>query len=167
MSDDRDASFVDNFRPARLMARDAEDLAVISALMQDAVVLSGDIAWLQGQRRFALVANRFRWEAPTAEERVRAGLHANNVVKVQARGVKPSAKSDPIAILSLSFEPRGEITGEIAGDAADDPGGVLRLACAGDVEFLIEVEALEVAMSDMTKPWAAKSRPAHEAGGSD
>ena len=160
MSDDRDASFVDNYRPARLLARDAEDLAVISALMQDAVALSGDIAWLQGHRRFALVANRFRWEAPQAEERVRAGLHANNVVKVQARGVNPAAKKDPIAILSLSFEPKSEITG----GAEDDPGGVLRLACAGDVEFLIEVEALEVAMSDMTKPWAAKSRPAHEAG---
>ncbi|MEO0718265.1 MAG: DUF2948 family protein [Pseudomonadota bacterium] len=155
MADKRDAGFVDDFRPVRLLAQDSQDLAVISALMQDAVVLPNDIGWLQGQRRFALVANRFRWEDPEAEERVRAGLHAENVRKVRSRGVDAEAQDKPISVLSLTFEPNPA--------DEDDPSGTLRIACAGGAEFLIEVEALEVAMRDMTKPWAAKSRPEHEA----
>ena len=51
--------------PLRLQALDAEDLALISAHLQDAAVRVGDIAFLKERRRFALVAARFDWEAET------------------------------------------------------------------------------------------------------
>jgi len=57
-------------RPAdalRLLARDEEDLAVISAILQDALIPVSEMAYLPDERRFALVANRFRWEAPPAK----------------------------------------------------------------------------------------------------
>src|SRR5213079_3395622 len=53
--------------PLRLRAEDAEDLAVISACLQDALVSVRDLAYDREGRTFVLVANRFRWEAREAE----------------------------------------------------------------------------------------------------
>lgn len=155
--DPRDAGFLDSFKPARLVARDAEDLAVVSALMQDAVVLAKDVAWLPTSKRFALVANRYRWEAPDAEERVRVGIHFDGVRRARVRGVDAQNGDRPIVILALAFEP-----------AETAPTGVLRFRCAPDpetgkdVEIALDVEAIDVSVRDMTRPWAAKGRPAHD-----
>ena len=46
----------------RLLAEDEEDLKIISAHVQDAVVRVGDLAYLPKARRFALLLNRYRWE---------------------------------------------------------------------------------------------------------
>lgn len=154
----RDASFLDEFKPVRIAARDPEDLQVLSALLQDAVALSGDLAWLSAQRRFALVANRYRWEAPEARERVRVGVHFDDVARVRVKGLDPSVKDLPVSILAVSFEP------------GEPPSGVVRIACAADpasgreVEIALEVEAIEASARDMTKPWPAKGRPAHDGG---
>lgn len=158
-SQSKDASFLDAFKPAKLMARDAEDLQVVSAILQDAACLSKDIAWLPAKRRFAFVVNRYRWEAPAAQERVRAGVHIDDVAEVKTRGIDRAKPDQAITLLSVAFE-------------ADEtpPGGILRIICAPDtatgapVEIALHVEALEIGLSDMTRPWAAKGRPAHEDG---
>ena len=69
---EQDASFADGAPPNRnkvkLMAQDAQDLSILSALMQDAIGKTSEVAWLPDRRIFALVVNRFRWEdAATAE----------------------------------------------------------------------------------------------------
>ena len=46
----------------KLAALDEDDLSVISAHLQDAVVRIGDIRYLPGEQRFVLVANRFDWQ---------------------------------------------------------------------------------------------------------
>lgn len=147
--DTGDARYEDAFQPARLLARSAEDLQVISALLQDAALAPKDVAWDRGARRFALMANRFRWERPELKERVRAVLHFEDVVAVRARGVAPDGSGDPIAILAVIFEP------------SEAPAGRIRLACAGDAEWLIDVEALGAVMTDMSKPWPAGATPKH------
>ena len=146
----RDASYEDSYKPMRLAARDAEDLGVLSALLQDAVTRSGDIAWLPKERRFALVANRYRWEDPAAQERVRVGLHFDTVLKAQVKGLDPEVKDQPAALLAVTFEP-GETP----------PGGLIRLAFAGGGEAALEVEAIDAAMRDISRPWAAKRQPRH------
>ena len=145
-----DASYADEYKPAKLAARDGEDLAVISALLQDAVVLAGEMAWVTAEKRFAFVGNRFRWEEPDAGERVRVGVHFEDVLKVRTKGVDLSSKDQPLVLLAVVFEP-----------AETPPGGVVRIACAGDVEIVLEVEALEAALRDMTGPWRAQRRPRH------
>lgn len=147
-----DARFEDAVEPVRLLARDVDDLAVLSALLQDAALLIGDIAWLPTERRFVFVANRYRWEDPDAVERVRCGVRVEGVLGVKARGVDPGAKSRPVALLSLVFTPSG---------APEDPGGALRLTLSGGAEFEIEIEAVEAAVKDLTRPWKARRRPHH------
>jgi hypothetical protein len=53
--------------PLKLIALDEEDLAVLSSLLQDAVVRVADMTYLPGQKRFAAVLNRFDWEKAVSE----------------------------------------------------------------------------------------------------
>lgn len=149
-----DASFADGDPKAQrlsLRADDAEGLAVISALMQDAVGKTVETAWMPNRRIFALVLNRYRWEqGEGVQERCRTGLHAENVLAVRATGFDPAKAQEVFNLLSMSFEP------------GSDGMGTLRLDCAGGAAFALEVEALDVRMADMDGVWKAGMAPRHE-----
>ncbi len=152
----QDARFEDGGEaPLRLKALDADDLAVLSALVQDAVFSAQEIIWTRKDRRFAILLNRFRWEdAPKAEarrrafERVQSVLVVEDVVKVQSQGIKQGNEDVVLSLLSISFEP---------GEA---PAGRLTLTLAGDGAIAIDVEAVEVVLKDVTRPYVAPSRRA-------
>ena len=157
MSDD--ARFADvratAVRPIRLRAESAEDLAVVSSLMQDAVGKAGDITWLRKKRRLVIVANRFRWENGVESdgkakplERVQSALAIEGVLAVRARGLDPNRRETPYELLALLFEP------------GEDCGGTLRLTMAGGPEIAVEVECLELSLTDLSDPWPARARRA-------
>ena len=96
-----DARFEDGAtRPINLLAQEADDLAVLSALVQDAVLTAGDIRYQKSKRRFSLLLNRFRWEegATRSPERVRSLLVFGDVGLVQGQGLE---RKDPDLVLSL------------------------------------------------------------------
>lgn len=149
-----DARFEDGgARPLKLMALDVDDLAVVSALAQDAVFPVTEMTWQPAQRRFALLLNRFRWEdAEIAEkrgrpvERVQSVLAIGDVEKVQTQGVNRAEKDLVMSLLSISFEP------------GDDGTGQLVLTLAGDGAIALMVEALDVTLQDVTRPYVAPSK---------
>ena len=147
-----DARFEDAAKPIRLMAQSVEDLTVLSALLQDSVGKASDFAYLAKSRRFVFVVNRYRWEQENAGgspgERVQAGVTVENALKVRSRGVT-NGSDEPVNILDLAWA------------AGEDGTGSLHILCAGGAEFAIEAEALEVKLSDVTKPWTASTRPRH------
>jgi hypothetical protein len=152
-----DARFEDADKPLRLTAETPEDLAVLSALAQDAVGRVGDAAWLRRKRRFAAVLNRFRWEDREAAERarrpferVRALLTVENVQAVRARGLRLTDAEAAFVVLTVAFEP------------AEDGAGVVRLALAGGGDIAIEVEALDAALTDVARPHVARALPRHD-----
>ena len=152
-----DASFADgdpNAAPrVALRADDAEGLAVISTLMQDAVGKTIDTAWMPTRRIFALVVNRFRWETSEdadSYERCRCGLHAENVLAVRATGFDPEKAQEVFELLSITFEP------------GEDGTGTITLACAGGAAFALDVEALDVRMADMDATWRTETKPQHD-----
>jgi hypothetical protein len=139
--------------PLRLLAEDAEDLAVISAAIQDAVAQVGDFEWDAKGRRFTLALNRFRWEAPHAflGGRVRAGLQFSSVLKVRSRNLRREPRDAVVELLAISFE------------AGEPPGGDIRLAFAGGGDLVLSVECVDAALVDVSTPWPTPSTPAHEA----
>lgn len=157
----QDARFEDaSERPVRLLAQSAEDLEVVSALLQDAVAKAEDFAWLRRKRRFVMVLNRFRWEdrdraerGRRAYERVRTLVAVENVLSVKASGVSPDEPEQALSVLRLEFQGREE---------PEDPSGVLRVILAGDGEFAVEVEYLDLRAEDVTRPYAAPSGKAPE-----
>lgn len=136
--------------PLRLLAQDAEDLAVLSAALQDAVAKIGDIHWDAQARTLTLACNRFRWEAGgKTGERVRSALQLGDVTSVQARNLKRDAKGAIVELLSISFEP---------GEA---PGGTVLLTFAGGGDLRVGVDCLDVVLADVSEPWATPRRPGH------
>lgn len=154
-----DARFEDGGdRPLRLKALDADDLAVMSSLTQDAVFPASEMRWDRKARRFALLLNRFRWEdAPNAKigkrsvERVQAVMSIEDVISVKSQGLQAGDADMIMSLLSVSFEP-----------STDGMGRVL-LTLSGDGAIAIEVEALEIMLADVTRPYIApsKSVPQH------
>ena len=140
----------------KLAAADAEDLQILSARLHDATARLADIAWLPGQRRFALLFNRYRWEDEASGvkgTRVRAGLHFEGVAKVQSHNVKLGATDAVVSLLAITFTPSG---------AAEDPGGCIELVLAGGGAIRLTVEAIDAILEDRTIPWAAIGKPDHE-----
>jgi dipeptidyl aminopeptidase/acylaminoacyl peptidase len=154
-----DATFEDGVeQPLRLKALDVEDLAVVSGLVQDAVFPGSEIKWDRTARRFALLLNRFRWEdADKAEtrkrdyERVQSVLVIEDALRVQSQGVDPRDSDMVLSVLAIAF-----VEGA-------DGGGFVDLTLAGDGVIRVEVEALEVVLKDVTRPYVApsKAKPTH------
>lgn len=148
-----DARFEDaGEAPLALWAQDSDDLAVIAALVQDAVFPITEMRYQRGKRRFAVLLNRFRWEDRAAAERagrpyerVQAMLLISDVLGAATQGLDLSERDTVLSLLSLDFAP------------GEDGAGRLTLTLAGDGAVALEVECLEVSLSDVTRPYVAPS----------
>lgn len=151
-----DARFEDGAEaPLHLKALEAADIPVISALVQDAVFPASEMSWRPRERRFAVLLNRFRWEDDGARrqspERVQALLVIDEVQGVASQGVERGDKNTILSLLSLSFDPGPDGTGKVV------------LTLAGDGAISAQIEALDVTLKDVTRPYIApsKSVPGH------
>ncbi len=148
-----DARFEDGGeQPLRLKASEAADVSVVSALVQDAVFPAAEMVWRAKERRFALLLNRFRWEdLPSAErrnrpvERVQSVFLIENALAVRSQGLKRGAADLVLSLLAVDW---------IAGE---DCAGRVVLTLAGDGVIEIDVEALEIVLKDVTRPYLAPS----------
>ncbi len=137
----------------RLHALDAEDLALISAHVQDALARVGDIAYLPRKRRFALVCSRFDWtaEGEGRLERCRTGLHFEGVRQVRCQNVARDRPDAVLELLAVTFEP-----------GADPPSGFVRLIFAGGAAISLDVECVEAQLCDIGPRWTVAARPVHD-----
>jgi hypothetical protein len=150
----QDATFEDGREaPLYLGALDPEDLQVIASLVQDAVFPITEMKWQAAERRFALLVNRFRWEdldaAQTrnrAVERVQSLIVVDQVLGVASQGIERSDPDMILSLLSINFE------------LGDDGAGDVLMTLAGDGAIRLEVEALEVSLKDVTRPYFAPSK---------
>lgn len=134
----------------KLLALDAEDLDVLSATAQDAVIRVGDMGYAKADRRFALLMNRFAWEAGgKTRERHRAALDFSRVTDVKVQGIDLNAVEGVLELLAITFK------------MTDDPAGQVDLDFAGGGTIRLSVECLEVRLMDLGAAWAAKATPAH------
>lgn len=141
----------------KLIALDAEDLEIVSAQVQDAVLKVGDIHWRADEKRLVVALNRFVWDEALgarpkqAFERRRAVLHLARVTRVQAQHLSPTNPDAVLELLALRFTP------------TEDPSGLVELIFAGGATLRAEVECLEVGLGDLGAAWATGCCPNHEA----
>ncbi|HUV32856.1 MAG TPA: DUF2948 family protein [Devosiaceae bacterium] len=138
----------------KLLALDLEDLEVISAHTQDAVVRVGDMGYARSDRRFAFLMNRYAWEAGAAGgrkgQRRRAAIHFDNVDTVQIAGFDVNAVDGVLDLLSIAF------------DQTEAPSGFVVIAFAGGGTVRLGVECLEARLQDLGSAWSARGRPVHD-----
>jgi hypothetical protein len=151
--------------PLKLRARDAADLETIAACVQDALVPLADMQYLPRDRRFALMLNRFRWEAapvaerepPAAEgdaayadapagglERVHAALVFDRVRRVRRRRLAEAAKGGMLSVLTLGLANQQVV-----------------ISFAGGAAISLEVDRLSCHLEDLGEAWPTVWRPRH------
>jgi hypothetical protein len=141
----------------KLIALDAEDLAVVSAHLQDAVLKVSDLAFLPHEKRFAAIANRFDWaealqdgkDNRQAFARRRAALRFERVLSAKVQGIDLKNKGAVLALLAIAFE------------AGEPPGGDVTLQFADGGAIRLAVECIEAELRDLGPVWQAKSKPQH------
>ena len=125
-----------------LLARDADEVPLVSALVQSSAVRASDVGYDKTTRRLVLLINRDRWETRD-RTRVRSALRLDSVVAVR-RKAWPSADT-VLELLALTY-------------AAD----VLTLSFAGGTTLRVTVECPDLVLEDMSAPWPASREPQHD-----
>jgi hypothetical protein len=157
----QDAGFNDALdRPLNLGAQDAEDLQVISSLTQDAVLTVDDLKWSRAERQLVFLLKRFRWEDVELAkqqgrdpERVQSLLMIQNATGLASQGIDRKQADIVLSLMSLEFS--GAVEGV----------GDLILTFSGDGALKVQVDGLDVALRDVTRPYVAPSKqvPNHDA----
>jgi hypothetical protein len=137
----------------RLVALDSEDIAVMSAHVQDSVVKIGEIMWRPAEKRAIIVLNRFDWESAQSPEppyrRRHAALRFERVNAVRQRNIACGQKDAVLNLLAVEFA------------ETDAPGGTVTLTFSGGAALRLEVECLEAELADLGSVWATAACPAH------
>ena len=138
----------------KLKAVDSADLEILSACLQDALLPVLDLHYDREAQEFLFAANRFRWEAPAARERIHMAVRVRGVTAVQHKGFSLKQPGKFLSLLAMAFIP------------ADD-GGLLWLHCAGETHpaLRLSVKSLDLLAQDFGEPWPCASVPTHDDSG--
>jgi hypothetical protein len=141
----------------KLRAEDADDLAVLSTCLQDGLVAVRDLGYFADDKKFILIANRFRWESglrPMAGEeghqRVLCAVTFGAVASVSYRGFRRSDENRILCLLAIRCERAG------------DGGGAIRLEFAGAAAIRLDVARVLCHAHDLGEPWPTPWRPQHD-----
>ena len=127
--------------PLKLIALDADDLAVISAHVQDARVQPADIVWRQDEKRLVVGMNRLDWEQTlsggTEPRRLIAALRFDRVLACKSRNIDLEQPDTVLELVGIEFHP------------TEAPGGSALLLFAQGGALRLDVECLECELTDL------------------
>lgn len=142
----------------RLVALDADDLAIISAHCQDAVLKVSDVTWLPREGRLVVAMNRFVPDRRRGglfgrplHQRRRSVLDFSRVEAVRSAGFDRGRGDDVLCLLAIRFE------------AGEPPSGVVELVMAGAATIRLDVECIEARLADLGPAWSTERAPRHPA----
>jgi hypothetical protein len=140
----------------KLAATDEDDLAIISAHLQDAVMLVGDMRYNRAEKSMMFVLGRFNWRDAQIQKgekpytRHQSALQFDRVEAVKSCNIRQDAKAAVLSLLSIGFE------------TTDAPSGYITLVFSGGGAVRLEVECIEGRLADLGPLWETTSRPWHE-----
>ena len=145
-------------QPLKLVALDAEDLAIVSAHLQDAVMRLDAITYQPKEKRFVMLLNRFDWPKALADgnakrpgnERRRAAIRFERVRAVRRRDIAQATPDTVLSLLTIGFE------------ATEAPAGHVTLMFAGGGAIRLDVECIEAELRDLGAVWSVTGRPDHD-----
>lgn len=138
----------------KLLALDHDDLAIVSAHVQDGVFKVGDIDYSPKAHQLSIALNRFVWEKAGGKrknyERRRSALSFKRVNGVRSLGFDLSKKDEVLSLLATRFVVDGE-----------GPEGRIELVLAGGGMIALDVECIEVQLADTGGAWETSLKPKH------
>ena len=138
----------------KLLALNDDDLKVLSAHLQDSVVLVKDMIFLKKSRTFLMMVNRFMWEDIELgifreNKRIRCAVKFENVLEVKSRNISQKKKDKILELLSIDSEVKNNKK-------------ELLITFAGNNEIILIVEEINILLDDVGLSWKAKHVPKHQ-----
>ena len=139
----------------RLIAKDNDDLKVISAYLQDSIVLVRDMLFLQKSKTFLMMVNRFMWEDAEKgifrnNKRIKSVVKFDNVIKVLSKNINQKHKDQPFIFLTIKTKNAKDQTKEV------------QIIFSGQALISIFVEEIDCLLDDLGKPWVVNKAPKHK-----
>ena len=139
----------------KLIGKNLEDLKVISAYLQDSIVTIKDIVFLEKNRTFIMVMNRFMWEDVEQgmfrqNKRIRCAIKFEEVIKVKSQNINQKKKNKFLECLAIK-----------CGLTIEDIYKINIFFSGGGIITVIS-ESIDVILDDLGKPWVAKYIPMHK-----
>ena len=139
----------------KLIAKNHDDLKVLSAYLQDSIVSVKDMVFLKKNKTFIMIANRFMWEDVEkgilrSNKRIRCAIRFEEVFKVKSKNINQKDKNKPLECLAIKT------------DKLHDETYQIKIFFSGDGMITIFSEVLEIAMRDLGIPWNVKHIPKHK-----
>jgi hypothetical protein len=139
----------------KLLATSDEDLRIVAAHLQDAIVLTKDIASLKKNRIFLIQLNRFMWEDIEKgifrkNKRIRTVLKFDNVIGVLSKNINTIENKSFLDFLTIES------------NLLPDKSYEIKLIFSGDAVIKIKAEVIDVALDDQGSPWESKNQPKHD-----
>ena len=146
----------------RLKAAGRDDLEVLSALLQDAIIPGEDMFHDQRGRRFVMVVNRFCWDQPpvrgvTSEDG--GPVYQRRLCGVQIRGVRTVRQS------GMPSDRRSALFNLLAVKAVENEtsdGERIELLFSGGAALQLDLDGLSVIAEDIDAGQPTPNRPAHD-----
>ena len=138
----------------KLLALNDDDLKVLSAHLQDSVILVKDMIFLKKSRTFLMMVNRFMWEDVERgifreNKRIRCAVKFENVLEVKSRNISQKKKDKILELLSIDSEVKNNKK-------------ELLITFAGNNEIILIVEEINILLDDVGLPWKVKHVPKHQ-----
>ena len=139
----------------KLFGKNLDDLKIISAYLQDSIVLVKDIVYLQSNSTFLMMVNRFMWEDAERgifrkNKRVRCALKFERVQKAISKNINQKNKNRALELLTIKSHLRNDNAYEI------------RFIFSGNSIISIYTEEIDILLDDQGEPWAVTSAPQHK-----
>ena len=139
----------------KLLATSDEDLRVVAAHLQDAIVSIQDIASLKKNRIFLIQLNRFMWEdiekgVFRKNQRIRTVLKFDNVIRVLSKNINANKNENFLDFLTIESS------------LLPDKSYEIKLIFSGNAVIKIKTEVIDVTLDDQGSPWESKTKPKHD-----
>ena len=138
----------------KLLALNDDDLKVLSAHLQDSVILVKDMIFLKKSRTFLMMVNRFMWEDVERgifreNKRIRCAVKFENVFEVKSRNISQKKQDKILELLSIDSEVKNNKK-------------ELLITFAGNNEIILMAEEINILLDDVGLPWKVKHVPKHQ-----
>ena len=139
----------------KLIGKNQEDLKVISAYSQDSIVNVKDIVFLEENRTFVMITNRYMWEDVEKgifrkNRRIRCAIKFEEVFTVKSKNINQKNKNKPLECLAIEC------------NLITNNNYCIKIFFSGDGVITLVSEAIEAVMHDLGKPWNVKYAPIHK-----
>ena len=146
---------LDNLGNLKLKANDENDLKVFAAYLQDALIVPGDIKYLEKNKSLICIFNRFMWEDAEKgifrdNKRIRSALKLNDVTAVKSKNINPKESKKVLEFLTINSAKK------------IDENVDINLLFSDNITISVKAETINATLEDFSDSWTTKIKPVHK-----